>query len=73
MTSVQETARIKNQVSSLLAYMKKLGSDSEVQALQKNVERPKGTYCKLRTAEVFHPSCQRKSQTKVVGRFYFRI
>ena len=73
MTSVQETARIKNQVSSLLAYMKNLAQILRFKLLQKKCGTTKGTYCKLRTAEVFHPSCQRKSQTKVVGRFYFRI
>ncbi|MFA3500870.1 hypothetical protein [Acinetobacter baumannii] len=67
MTSVQETARIKNQVSSLLAYMKKLGLDSEVQAFAEKCGTTKGNLLQIAYGGSVSPILSKKISNQSGG------
>lgn len=67
MTSVQDASRIKTQVGSLLTYMKKLGSDTEVQAFAEKCGTTKGNLLQIAYGGSVSPILSKKISNQSGG------
>lgn len=67
MSSTQNFARQKNQVVSLLSYIKKLGSDSEVQDFAKKCGTTRGNLLQIAYGGSVSPRLSKKISTQSNG------